>query len=198
MLFKNEDSDNKTDYFKQTKIAFTQNSGFFLYNIYVQLYKSNIDSSYTVFLKIKSGKPPYYHKVMMNEPINSFMFVGLFKTQLPVFQKQSWQGCLGNLQPFICTGSRKTKDTAMVVYTKAGFQELPDAKKEFEAALTNMRVCLSTDYVYFLPLPSGNRLREVAFLKFDDIEKAKPKILKLALVEQSKRNYILELSFIYK
>lgn len=198
VLFKNEDSDNKTDYFKQTKIAFTQNSGFFLYNIYVQLYKSNIDSSYTVFLKIKSGKPPYYHKVMMNEPINSFMFVGLFKTQLPVFQKQSWQGCLGNLQPFICTGSRKTKDTAMVVYTKAGFQELPDAKKEFEAALTNMRVCLSTDYVYFLPLPSGNRLREVAFLKFDDIEKAKPKILKLALVEQSKRNYILELSFIYK
>jgi hypothetical protein len=198
VLFKNEDGNNKTDYFKQTKIAFTQNSGFFLYNIYVQLFKNEVDSSYTVFLKIKSGKPPYFHKIMMNEPINSFMFVGLLKTQLPAFQKQSWQGCLGNLQPFFCTGSKKTKDTVMVVYTKAGFQELADAKKEFEAALTNIRVCLNTDYVYYLPTPNNNKLREVAFLKFDDIEKIKPKILKLSLVEIDKRNYILELDFIYK
>ncbi len=198
VLFKNEDGDNTTPFLKQTKIAFTQNSGFFLYNIFVQLYKNDIDSSFTVLLKIKSGTPPYFYKIMQNEPINSFMFVGLLKTQLPAFQKQSWQGCLGNLQPFICKGTKKTKDTLMVIYVKSGFEELVDAKKEFEAALTNMRVCMSNEYVYFLPTPQGKILREVAFLKFDDIEKKKPKILKLALVEEAKRNYFLELGFIYK
>lgn len=198
VLFKNEDGNSKTPFFKQTKIAFTKNNGFFLFNIFVQLHKNEIDSSYSVFLKIKSGNPPYFHKIMQNEPINSFMFVGLLKTQLPAFQKQSWQGCLGNLQPFICRGSKQNKDTLMVVYIKNGFEELADATKEFEAALTNMRVCLSNDYVYYLPTPHKNILRQVAFLKFDDIEKAKPKTLKLCLVEESKRDYYLELDFIYK
>lgn len=198
VLFKNEDGTAKTPFVKQTKIAITKNSGFFLYNILVQLNKNEADSSFTVFLKIKGGNPPYFYKIMQNEPINSFMFVGLLKTQLPAFQKQSWQGCLGNLQPFICKGSKQNKDTLMVVYTKNGFEELADATKEFEAALTNMRVCLSNDYVYYLPLPYKNILRQVAFLKFDDIEKAKPKTLKLCLVEANKKDYYLELDFIYK
>lgn len=198
VLFKNEDGNTKSPFFKQTKIAFTKNSGFFLFNIFVLLKKNEVDSSYTVFLKIKGGNPPYFHRIMQNEPINSFMFVGLLKTQLPAFQKQSWQGCLGNLQPFICKGSKQNKDTLMVVYVKNGFEELVDATKEFEAALTNMRVCLSNDYVYYLPQAHNNVLRQVAFLKFDDIEKAKPKTLKLCLVEENKRAYFLELNFIYK
>ncbi len=198
VLFKNEDGNGKTSLVKQTKIAFTQNSGFFLYNIFVQLHRNTNDSSLQLLLKIKAGKPPYYHKIMSNEPVSSFMFVGQLKNQLPVFQKQSWQGCLGNLQPFICKGTRKSKDTIIVVYTKNGMQDLPDARKEFEAALSNMRVCMNNDYVYYLPITSGNKLKEVAFVKFDDIEKKNPRILKLTMIEESKTEYVLELGFVYK
>jgi hypothetical protein len=198
VLFKNEDGNGKTSLVKQTKIAFTQNSGFFLYNIFIQLHRNPNDSSLSLLLKVKSGKPAYFHKIMANEPVNSFMFVGQLKTQLPTFHKQGWQGCLGNLQPFICRGTRRGKDTLIVVYVKNGMQDLPDAKKEFETALTNMRVCMSNDYVYYLPQPSGNVLRDVAFVKFDDIEKKNPRILKLSLVEQSKTDYVLEMGFVYK
>jgi hypothetical protein len=198
VLFQDQDGDGKTSLVKQTKIAFTQNNGFFLYNIFVQIHRNVNDSSLQLLLKIKAGKPPYYHKIMSNEPVSSFMFVGQLKMQLPVFQKQSWQGCLGDLHPFNCKGTRKSKDTIIVVYEKNGMQDIADAKKEFEAALTNMRVCMSNDYVYYLPLPSGNRLREVDFVKFDDIEKKNPRILKLTLVEESKTEYILELGFVYK
>ncbi len=198
VLFKNEDGTGKTSLQKLTKIAFTQNTGFFLYNIFVELHKNEVDSSLTLLLKIKSGKPPYFYKIMSNEPINSFMFVGQLKSQLLAFQRQGWQDCLGSLQPFICKGTRRGKDTLVVYYIKSGFQELADAKKEFETALTNMRVCMSNEYVYYLPTPKANILRDVAFLKFDDIEKKRPKIIKLSLVEISKIDYVLELDFVYK
>lgn len=198
VLFKNEDGNGKTSLQKLTKIAFTQNSGFFLYNIFVELHKNEMDSSLSLLLKIKGGKPPYFYKIMSNEPINSFMFVGQLKSQLLAFQRQGWQDCLGSLQPFICKGTRRGKDTLVLYYIKSGFQELADAKKEFETALTNMRVCMSNEYVYYLPTPKANILRDVAFLKFDDIEKKRPKIVKLSLVEVSKADYVLELDFVYK
>lgn len=198
VLFKTEDGNGSSSFIKQTKIAYTLNSGFFLYNVFVQLNKNLIDTTFHLYVKIKAGKPPYFYKIQRNEPVNSFMFVGLLRSQLNTFHRMGYQGCLGNLSPFTCTKEKKTKDSAYIIYTKKGLEDLPDAKKEFEAALTNMRVCMSEEYVYYLPAPHEKHLREVAFLKFDDIEKQKPKILTLTLVEENKQNYLLELRFIYK
>jgi len=197
VLFKTEEG-KATSMVKQTKIAYALNSGFFLHNIVVQLNRNFIDSSYHLFLKIRGGKPPFFYKIMRNEPTNSFMFVGAFRSQLNSFQRQAYQGCLGSLLPFNCTKARRTKDSAYVIYTKLGFQDLPDARKEFEIALTNIRVCMGDDYVYYLPSPEKNHLRKVAFLKFEDIEKKNPKTVTLTLVEYEKEDYRLELSFNYK
>ena len=197
VLFRNNDTGNKTTLARETKIAYTAHSGFFMYNIFVQLHRNANDSTLRLLLKIVSGKPPYYHKVMKNEPINSFMFVTALKGQLNVFQKQSWQGCLGSLLPFYCRGTRKGKDTLTVFYVKGGMQEMADAQKEFEACLTNLRVCMSDDYVYYLLPPQGNNKREVVFIKFDDIEKKRAKTIHLSLIEKSKQDYYLDLGFAY-
>ncbi|MCZ2224169.1 MAG: hypothetical protein LC122_11145 [Chitinophagales bacterium] len=200
VLFKTLEGNNNTDWYRQTKIAFTQNSGFFLFNVYVELYKNktDIDSTLIVVLKIKGGKPPFYYKLAHNEPINSFMFASALKARVKTFQRSKfYDECLGEIPPFICRGTRKTKDTLMIVYNKVGCKDLPDSKKEFEAALTNIRVSLSDHYVYYLPPPEKYKIREVVFLRFDDIEIARPKTLNLVLIEVSKNNYILELQFIY-
>ncbi|MBX2931344.1 MAG: hypothetical protein KF781_05290 [Chitinophagaceae bacterium] len=200
VLFKSVEGNDNTPWLRQTKIAFTQNSGFFLFNIFVELYKqkTDIDSTLTVILKVKGGKPPFYYKLAHNEPISSFMFASALKAQMRTFQRGKFTNeCLGEIPPFICKGAYKTKDTSMILYTKEGCKDYPDAKKEFEVALTNIRVSLSDYYVYFLPQIKNN-IREVVFLKFDDIEKPNPKTLNLVLKEKSKSNYILELQFVYK
>lgn len=200
VLFKTLESNKNTPWIRQTKIAYTQNSGFFLFNIFVELYKNktDTDSTLTVLLKVKGGNPQFYYKLAHNEPINSFMFTSALKTQVRTFQKSRFPDeCLGEIPPFICKGSRKTKDSLMIVYTKAGCKDLPDSKKEFEISLTNIRVSLNDHYVYYLPPPQNNKIREVVFLKFDDIEISRPKTLNLVLIEPSKNNFILELQFIY-
>jgi hypothetical protein len=201
VLFKSLDGNKNTDWFRQTKIAYTQNNGFFLFNIFVELYKFNTDtdSTFSIILRVKGGKPPFYYKLAQNEPISSFMFASALKAQMKTFQRNKYQEeCLGQIPPFVCTGTRRSKDSLKIVYTKQGFKYLPDVNKEFEIALTNIRVSLNEHYVYYLPIPNKNTLREVVFLKFDDIEKPHPKTLNLVLLEASKNNYLLELQFIYK
>jgi hypothetical protein len=198
VMFKNESGTNAL--VKQTKIAFTQNSGFFLYNMLVQIYKQEADSSFNVFFKILAGKPAYFYKIPKNEPVNSFMFASALQAQLNTFQKRRWDGCLGSIPPFVCSGTRRNGDTLMVVYTKqGGIDDFPEAVKEFEASLANMKVCMKEDYVYYIPnLPKTKVLKEVVFLKMDDIEKQRPKHVKLSLVEHHKHDYALELCFVYK
>lgn len=198
VLFKSIDGNKNTPWLKQTKIAYTQNTGFFMFNIFVELQQNEIDSSINLLLKIKGGSPQFFYKIARNEPIKSFMFASAFKSQLPAFQKRKPQGCLGDIPTFVCRGTRKQGDTTVVIYDKYGFTDLPDAKKEFEATLSNMRVSLTDDYVYFLPPFESNKLREVYFLKFDDIDTAKPKMINLTLVQKTKEDYILELGFVYR
>jgi hypothetical protein len=197
VMFRNNDTGSNTGMLRQTKIAYTQQSGFFHYNVFVQLFKKEGEEKYRVLLKVKGGRPPYYYKVMKTEPIGSFMFATALRSQVGTFQKYKPQGCLGDLTPFQCRGTRKCGDTIVVVYTKYGFQDLLDGKKEFEITLTNLRTCLSEEYVYYLPPPINNRMREVAFLRVDDIEKKRSKTIHLSLVEQSKNEYYLELGFVY-
>lgn len=197
VLFRNNDTGSNTGMLRQTKIAYTQQAGFFHYNVFVQLFKKEGEEKFRVLMKVKGGRPQFYYKVMKTEPINSFMFATALRSQVGTFQKYKPQGCLGDLMPFTCRGIRKCGDTIVVVYTKYGFQDLPDGKKEFEITLTNLRTCLSEEYVYYLPPPQNNRLREVAFLRVDDIEKKRSKTIHLSLVEQSKTDYYLELGFVY-
>ncbi len=197
VLFRNNDTGSKSGMVRQTKIAYTQQSGFFHYNVFVQLFKKEGEEKFQLLLKVNGGKPQYYYKVMKTEPINSFMFTTALRGQLSTFQKYKPQGCLGDLTPFVCRGTRICGDTTVVFYTKYGFQDVLDGKKEFEISLTNLRACLSEEYVYYLPVPQNNRMREVAFLKVDDIEKKRSKTIHLSLVEQSKTDYYLELGFVY-
>lgn len=197
VMFRNNDTAGKLGLIRQTKIAYTLQSGFFHYNVFVQLYKKQTADGYRLLLKINGGQPKYYYKVMKTEPISSFMFATALKNQLGSFQKNAPQGCLGELPPFACKGIKMVGDTTMIVYVKTGFKDLPDGKKEFEAALTNLRVCLGEDYVYYLLAPHDNRMREVAFLKIDDIEKRRSKTIHLTLIGQTATDYMLELGFAY-
>lgn len=198
VIFRSIDGTNKTPWLKQTKIAYTQNSGFFKFNMFVEIYQNKEDSTLNLILKVMGGKPKYYYKIACNEPVKSFMFVSAFRAQINTFQKRKYDGCLGDVPMFYCIGTRKTKDSLEVVYEKAGFKELPDALKEFEATLTNVRVSLNDYYVYYLTTLEGNKIKQVNFLKFDDIDIRHPKMLKLSLVEKAKNNYVLEISFVYK
>lgn len=197
VLFRNNDTGSKFGMVRQTKIAYTQQSGFFHYNVFVQLFKKPNDGGLRLLLRINGGKPQYYYKVMRTEPIGSFMFATALRNQLPSFQRNPPQGCLGDLTPFTCKGIRRCGDTTVVSYVKYGFQDMQDGKKEFEMALTNLRTCLSEEYVYYLPQPQQNCIREVAFLRLDDIEKKRSRTLHLSLIEQSKSDYYLELGFVY-
>jgi hypothetical protein len=197
VLLLNNEVDNKTSLKKQVKIAYGLSNGFFLHNVFVQIHKNNNDESYVLRLKINSGKPPYFFKIMKNEPVNSFMFVTAFKTELNIFQKYPWQDCLGNLEPFTCIGTKKTKDAVTVMYTKTGIEEFLDGKKEFENWFANIRVCMSDKYVYYIVPKSGNKIREMAFIKFDDIDKKHAKTLHLSLIEKGANDYVIELDFVY-
>ncbi|HMZ47042.1 MAG TPA: hypothetical protein PKG56_07440 [Chitinophagaceae bacterium] len=198
VIFRSVDGSNKTPWVKQTKIAYTQNSGFFMFNMFVEIYQNNADSTLNLILKVKGGKPQYYYKIACNEPIKSFMFVSSLRTQVNTFQKRKFDGCLGDIPMFNCIGERKSKDSLEVVYEKLGFKELPDALKEFEATLTNIRVSLNDYYVYYITNNKNNNIKQVNFLKFDDIDIKHPKSLKLSLVEKLHKNFSLELSFVYK
>jgi len=197
VMFRNNDTGTKTGMIRQTKIAYTQQSGFFHYNVFVQLFRKIGEDKFSVLLKVNGGRPKYYYKVMRTEPIGSFMFATALRSQLGTFQKHKPQGCLGDLTPFVCRGTRNCGDTVLVFYTKYGFNDPQDGKKEFEISLTNLRTCLGEDYVYYLAPPQNNHIREVAFLRIDDIEKKRSKTIHLSLVEQSKTDYYLELGFMY-
>lgn len=197
VLILNSEVNNKTTLKKQVKIAYGLNSGFFLHNVFVQIHKSIYDETYNVRLKINSGKPPYFFKIMKNEPVSSFMFVTAFKRELNIFQKNPWQDCLGNLDPFTCIGTKKTKDASIVMYTKNGIEEFLDGKKEFENWLANIRVCMSDKYVYYIVPKIDNKLKEMAFIKFDDIDKKHAKELHLSLIKKDTNEYMIELDFMY-
>jgi hypothetical protein len=53
------------------------------------------------------------------------------------------------------------------------------------------------NYVYYIVPNSGNKIREMAFIKFDEIDKKHAKTLHLALIEKGADEYIIELDFVY-
>lgn len=196
LLAKNE-IDNDTTLKKQVKISYRLKNGFFLYNIFLEIHKSKIDNTYELLLKINSGKPLFFFKIIKNEPLSSFMFVSSFKPLLNTFQNNPWQDCLGNIEPFKCIGTKKMKDEITVVYTKSGIKEFQNGRKEFENWFANMRVCMSDNYVYYIVPNSGNKIKEMAFIKFNDIGKKHAKKLHLSLIEKSSNEFIIELDFVY-
>jgi hypothetical protein len=193
------DSTNIPDLLEETSIGYTLMNGFFHYNMFVQVQWLPAAAKYRVALKIAGGTPRFYYHVQRNEPITSFMFVSAFKDQFGVFnaKRERSSGCLGQIPPFNCKGMVKQGDTAQLLYTKTGFEYLPDARKEFEACLSNVRVSLGEDYVYYLEPACGNKLRRVIFLKNADIDRLKRKCIQLVLVQNEEQNYHLELGFIY-
>jgi hypothetical protein len=83
------------------------------------------------------------------------------------------------------------------MYTKTGIEEFLDGKKEFENWFANIRVCMSEKYVYYIVPKTENKLREMAFIKFDDIDKKHSKKLHLSLIKKGTNEYIIELDFMY-
>jgi hypothetical protein len=197
VLFRNNDTGSKTGMLRQTKVAYTLNSGFFQYNVFIQLYDMPLQGKLRLMLKVNGGRPQYYYKMTKNEPISSFMFVSAVRSQLGLFQQYNVQGCLGDMPPYNCRGVRRNGDTTILVYVKEGFRGLLETKAEFEGSLSNLRACLTDEYVYYLLPPLGNHLREVAFVRFDDIENKHKKTIHLALVKRAEDDYILELGFYY-
>lgn len=193
------DSTNVPDVIEETSIGYTLMNGFFHYNMFVRVLWLPAAAKYRVVLKVAGGTPRFYYHVQRNEPITSFMFVSAFKDQMGAFssRRERSSGCMGQIPPFNCKGTVKQGDTVQVVYTKTGFEYMPDARKEFEACLSNIRVSLGDDYVYFIEPGCGSKLRTVTFLRSADVDRLKHKCIQLALVQNTETNYHLELDFVY-
>lgn len=207
VLVRNSEVGMDTNTLKQTKIAYCWHGGFFHYNIVLQINAVAGKELYRLRMKIESGKPLYYNRIMRSEPIGSFVLVNSLKNNLYSLQNSSSPGgCPNDIPAFICTGTAMVNDTIMVRYIKKGFDNFADARSEFDANMTNIRTSLGPEYVYYLLPVKSPAYRRIAFINSDDVEKTKRKTVMLTLIDQSrvdvltnmvKKGYALELAFSY-
>ena len=197
VLFKKSENDT-TSFTKQTKIAYASHSGFFDFNIIVRLSKINKPDVYRLQLHIDGGKPKYFYRLQKNEPIVSFIFSKPFRQSIQDFEMDFIEkNCLGDIPMFVCNGKKLKGDTVMINYSKKGFHDLPDVKSEFDAMFTNIRAGFNNEYVYSQSLPAANILRQIVFVKYEDMDKPIHKSVHLDLIQQTNRNYAIEINFVY-
>jgi len=206
VLMRNSEVGMGPNTLKQTRIAWSPNSGFFHYNMTVLINRVIHKELYRLELRIDGGKPRYYNRVMRNEPIGSFVLVNSIRNNLSVLQDGYGSGCPAEVPSFDCKGITMRGDTTFVTYMKSGFDDFPNAKTEFDASVTNIRTSLGGEYVYYTIPCKSPQLKCTAFISYDDIERTKRKTILITLVEhpqadqatqQVKKGYALELSFAY-
>jgi len=197
VLFKKNENDT-TGFLKQTKIAYASHSGFFNFNINILLNKINKPDRYQLKLHIDGGKPKYFYRIFKNEPIASFILLSAAKQSIIDFENDLViKNCLGDLPMFECIGKRMKGDTMMISYNKNLWHDLPNAKTEFDATLTNLRGAFSNEYVYSMSQPYGNILKEAIFVKYDDLDKAVHKKVQVDLIQKVNKSYSVEINFVY-
>lgn len=204
ILKKDNGSDANT--ILEHKFAYTFHNGFFHYNFSLQINKVLSRETYRIVFQVFSGKPSYYTWIMKNEPVGSFNFTKAIKNNIEVIDKlSSNNGCPVDIPPFSCTGVFSQHDTTFIGYTKIGFDGLINAKSEFDALFGSIRSGLSTEYVYFNLNTKSPVYKQIAFVKFEDIDKPKRKTVYLTLQEKNgdsnlfpnKKDYQVQLSFGY-
>lgn len=189
----------------ENKMAYTQHNGFFHYNICIQVNKIPSNGKWRLVLQFYSGRPNYYYWIAKNEPIGSFNFVKIIKSNRSLLFRENQTTCPVELPPLTCAGTKVLKDTSYVIYSKTGFAGLINARSEYDAFFGAMRAGLGSEYVYFLTYSQPPVLKRIAFVKFDDIDKGKRNTIYISLVEKPnigitnpyKKEYEMLLSFGY-
>jgi hypothetical protein len=166
------------------KIAYCSNRGFYHYNIALQIIRLLHNNKFRVLLQIYNGKPQFYYRIMKNEPISSFNMINVIRTNLAALQNQSIAGCPITVPPFRCLGKRLFHDTLFITYQKQDFDDYLTARTEFDVYMSNIRVSLSSQYVFYsVPCPSeGPVFKRWAFIHINDLENYKRKTVLLSLV----------------
>ena len=166
------------------KIAYAINRGFYHYNIALQIIRLLHNNKFRVLLQIYNGKPQFYYRIMKNEPISSFNMITVIRTNLAALQDQNITGCPITVPPFRCLGKRIIQDTLFITYQKPDFDDYPTARTEFDVYMSNIRVSLGSQYVFYsVPCPSeGPVFKRWAFIHINDLETYKRKTVLLSLV----------------
>ena len=166
------------------KIGYAINRGFYHYNIALQIIRLLHNNQFRVLLQIYNGKPQFYYRIMKNEPIGSFNMINAIRTNLAALQNQSITGCPITIPPFRCLGKRLLLDTLFISYLKPDFDDYPTARTEFDVYMSNIRVSLGSQYVFYsVPCPSeGPVFKRWAFIHINDLETYKRKTVLLSLV----------------
>ena len=190
---------------KENKISYALHSGFFHYNISIQITKVLKRDSYRLVLQVYSGRPFYYNWIMKNEPYGGFNFINYVKKTYTFFETVS-SGCPTDIPGYSCNGKSLSNDTTFINYKKNGFEGLMNARTEYDVTFSNLRSGLSSEYVYYNVPYKYPCLRKIAFVKFEDVDKSKRKTIIISLMElprmnslipSQKKEYVIDFSFAY-
>lgn len=167
------------------KLAYCINRGFYHYNISMQIIRLLHNGKFRVMLQVYNGKPQFYYRILRNEPIGSFIMINSLKANLATIQNEYISGCPATVPPFTCLGKKVVNDTTIVSYQKKGFDDYPNARTEFDVYMSNIRVSLGSEFVFYsLPCPSkGPVFKRWAFVNINDIENYKRKTVILSLLQ---------------
>ncbi|MBC7720375.1 MAG: hypothetical protein H7068_00020 [Pedobacter sp.] len=190
------------------KMAYCINRGFYHYNMSMQIIRLLHNGKFRLMLQIYNGKPQFYYRIVRNEPIGSFIMINSLKTNLSSIQNENSSGCPENVPPFRCLGKNVKNDSTFVTYQKSGFDDYPNARTEFDVYMSNLRVSLGCEYVFYsLPCPAkGPVFKRWAFVNINDLENYKRKTVLLSLLELPNptlnergfnREYAIQLDFTY-
>lgn len=190
VLIKNTDSTEAQGIMKQTDIALITTNGFYDYNISVAIKK---DTNYHVVLNIRGGDPLFYYTIPAM-PVRSGYFNAGFLTNTRAFINNSLYGCNGDIPGFTCNTFKDSSFTPLVQYVKYDDSE-PHAFFEFDNALTNIKSCLGSDYVYYFNKAVGDTRKIATFIKRADIEKMNKKSISLKLTETDSQLFEVAIDF---
>ncbi len=190
------------------KMAYCINRGFYHYNISMQIIRLLHNGKFRLMLQVYNGKPQFYYRIIRNEPIGSFIMINSLKINLASIQNEYSSGCPENVPPFRCLGKKVVNDSIFVTYQKSGFDDYPNARTEFDVYMSNLRVSLGSEYVFYsVPCPAkGPVFKRWAFVNINDLENYKRKTVLLSLLELPNptlnergfnKEYAIQLDFTY-
>lgn len=201
VIVNGELDEGKTVVFEK-KIAYAVNNGFFDFNLFLRLVKPEGDSACRVILHIQPPKPVFYYWVMKQQPIGSFNMALSVKAGMHLIHSTNEQGCPIDIMPFTCEGKRSHNDTVFYTYGKSGFDGLPNAMSEYQAAFDNLKSAMGSGYVYYLQKKNSTIDSKVVFAKFSDITKESYPIVTMQLQKNnsisafSNQQYKIVLEFV--
>jgi hypothetical protein len=157
-----ENKEESGNILRETKIAYMKNSGFFHYNIAVQLTKLIGTNNIRLVLQIFYGKPVYYHIILPNQPRGSFSFINAVQNTFQFFNERKDKICSYDIPPFKCMGIKKSGDSTYLIYQKKGFETVVNANTDFDVTFSNLIAGLGEEYVYWY-LPNSTQ-KSIAFI----------------------------------